>query len=231
MLTSRTWQALLLAAALFISSGCGGAVARPKPDQEAPTPAAPVVAAPPADDRPIVVALGDSLTAGLGVSREHIWPSRLQDRLDRSSHRYRVVNAGISGDTSAGGRSRLDKLLELKPEIIILELGANDGLRGLPIAPMRANLDDIIERSQRAGVQVLLAGMEVPPNLGPDYSRQFRQVFTDLARHYKVPLIPFILEGVGGKPDLNQSDGIHPTAAGHAVVVETVWQALEPMLK
>ncbi len=210
-----------------------------------PPPAAAPAATPPAapasgpaaataesrDERPVILALGDSLTAGQGVPREHSYPARLQKLLDSGGYRYRVVNAGISGDTSAGGVSRLERLLEQKPAIIILALGANDGLRGLPVAPMKANLAQIIERSQGAGARVVLAGMEIPPNYGPEYTGQFRQVFTDLAEQYGLPLIPFLLEGVGGHPELNLPDGVHPTGDGYVIVTQNVFQVLEPLLR
>jgi acyl-CoA thioesterase I len=180
--------------------------------------------------RPLIVAFGDSLTAGYGLSDDQSYTTLLQQKLDRAGYRYRVVNAGVSGDTSAGGARRIDWALEGDVRFLILELGGNDGLRGLPPAEMKKNLSAIIERTRTRDVRVILAGMEAPPNLGADYTVQFRQVFRDLARQYDVPLIPFVLEGVGGRPELNQPDGIHPNAEGEKILTETVWRALEPAL-
>lgn len=185
----------------------------------------------PADDRPVIAVLGDSLTAGLGVKADETFPARLQARLDRDGYRYRVLNAGISGDTSAGGLGRLEMVLELKPAVLVLALGANDGLRGLPLAQLRRNLEQIIERSQDGGTRVVLAGMRVPPNYGNEYADGFAAVYRELAEKHGTPLIPFLLEGVGGKPELNQPDGVHPTAEGYRIVADTVWKTLQPMLE
>jgi len=179
----------------------------------------------------VLLALGTSLTAGLGLAQSQAWPALLQARLDAGGYRYRVVNAGVSGDTSAGGLARLDWQLAQRPALVVLELGANDGLRGLPVAHTRANLGQIITRSKAAGAQVVLAGMQVPPNMGADYSAEFRQMYPDLAAEHGVPLIPFVLEGVAGVPALNQADGIHPTAEGQAMLAATVWAHVEPLLK
>ncbi|MEK7832322.1 MAG: arylesterase, partial [Acidobacteriota bacterium] len=184
-----------------------------------------------ADDLPTIVAFGDSLTAGYGLSDEQSYTTLLQRKLDENGYRYRVINAGVSGDTSAGGARRIDWALESgNVKILILELGGNDGLRGLPVADMKNNLEQVIRRAQSAGVTVVLAGMEAPPNFGADYTREFRQAFSDLAKEYKTPFIPFVLLGVGGDPRLNQPDGIHPNAAGEKVMTENVWRALEPLL-
>jgi acyl-CoA thioesterase-1 len=180
---------------------------------------------------PQIVAFGDSLTAGYGLASSQSYPSLLQQRLDEQGYRYRVVNAGISGDTSAGGVRRLDWALQGNVKFLILELGANDGLRGQPVAETKKNLAQIIERAQSRGVKVILAGMEAPPNYGADYTREFRQAFRDLAEQYNVPLIPFFLEGVGGVSRLNQGDGIHPNTEGTKLVVDNVWRVLEPLLK
>lgn len=183
------------------------------------------------DELPAIVAFGDSLTAGFGLSDEQSFTTLLQRKLDEAGYRYRVVNAGVSGDTSAGGARRIDWALQSgNVKILILELGGNDGLRGLPVAEMKKNLEQIIQRAQSAGVTVLLAGMEAPPNFGADYTRDFRQAFRDLAKQYKTPFIPFVLEGVGGNPKFNQADGIHPNAAGEKIMTETVWRTLEPLL-
>jgi acyl-CoA thioesterase-1 len=181
------------------------------------------------DARPVIVALGNSISAGFGVPAGQSFPDHLQRELDRRNLKYRVVNAGISGDTTSGGLSRLDSVLSQKPEMVIVELGGNDGLRGLPIGATRRNLEQIVERLQAAGVQVVLAGMTLPPNYGPDYIRSFEQVYRDLARKYKVTLIPFLLEGVAAT-ELMQTDGIHPTSEGHRKVAEIVAKAIDPLL-
>ncbi len=179
----------------------------------------------------IIVAFGDSLTAGLGVAPEETYPARLQEKLTLSGYRYRVVNAGVSGDTTAGGVRRVDWVLKSKPDLVILELGANDGLRGLDLKETRANLVQIIQRLQSNGTQVILAGMKLPPNYGADYTRAFQTMYSDLAKQYGIPLIPFFLEGVAAQDGLNQADGIHPTGQGYVVVVNTIFPVLEPLLK
>jgi len=183
------------------------------------------------EERPIIVAFGDSLTAGFGLTEEQSFTTLLQRKLDENGHKYHVVNSGVSGDTSAGGVSRLDWSLDGNIKFLILELGGNDGLRGLPVANMKKNLAEIIERSQARGVTVILAGMEAPPNLGDDYTREFRQAYRDLAKKYKLTFIPFVLEGVGGQAAYNQPDGIHPNAEGEKIMTENVWQSLEPLLQ
>jgi len=182
--------------------------------------------------RPTVVFLGDSLTAGLGLSTDLSFPSLIQERIEAGGLDFAVVNAGVSGDTSAGGLRRLEWALQGqgRPEVLVVALGGNDGLRGLPPEDLRKNLAAIIERGQRAGLAVILAGMEAPPNNGPDYTARFRQVYPDLARTYDIPLIPFLLDGVAGDPSLNQSDGIHPNPEGARRVADTVWKVLEPIL-
>ena len=182
------------------------------------------------EDRVIVV-LGDSLTAGLGVAADEAYPALVQARLRREGFAYRVVNAGVSGDTTAGGLRRLDWVLRSRPAIVIVALGANDGLRGLPVAAMRDNLVAIVTRLRGAGARVLLAGMRMPPNYGDAYTRAFAETFARVARQTGVALLPFLLDGVAGDPALNQPDGIHPNAAGQRVVAETVWRALRPLLE
>ena len=173
--------------------------------------------------------LGDSLTAGLGLAIDDSFPSVLQQRLKEKGFNYRVVNAGVSGDTSAGGLRRLEWALgEGDPRILIVALGGNDGLRGLPAAQLQENLASIIEAGQKRGLTVILAGMEAPPNYGPEYTTAFRKTYQDLARKYNVRLIPFLLQGVAGDPALNQGDGIHPNARGARLVADLVWAALEP---
>ena len=181
--------------------------------------------------RPRIVFLGDSLTAGLGLPREEAFPSLIQERLHADGYAYEVVNAGVSGDTAAGGLSRLDWSLEGDVAILVIELGANDGLRGLPVSQLRRNLSEIIRRAQQRGITVILTGMEAPPNYGIAYTSEFRRVFRDLADQHEVAFVPFFLEGVAGIPALNNSDGMHPNAAGAQIVAETVWRELEPLLE
>lgn len=185
-----------------------------------------------ADEAPArIVAFGDSLTAGLGVAADEAYPAQLQRRLDELHLRYRVINAGVSGDTTAGGLRRVSWILNGKPAIVILELGANDGLRGLSLEQTRHNLEQIIERLQSAGVTVVLAGMKLPPNYGPDYTAGFEAIYPALAQRYRLPLIPFFLEGVAASATLNQADGIHPTKEGYRIVAEQVLKSLRPLLR
>jgi acyl-CoA thioesterase I len=179
--------------------------------------------------RPRVVILGDSLTAGLGLSADQAYPALLQARLKDEGLDYEVVNAGVSGDTSAGGLSRLDWALEGDVRILVVALGGNDGLRGLPPDALKQNLATIVERAQARHIQVILAGMEAPPNYGRDYIVNFHKVYPTLAREYHVALVPFLLQDVAGSETLNQSDGIHPTVAGARIVADNVWRVLEPV--
>jgi acyl-CoA thioesterase-1 len=199
----------------------------------APTTSAPAVA--PSEDThegyPRIVILGDSLTAGYGLEKDQSYLALLQHHLDAEGFKYNMVNAGVSGDTSAGGLRRLDWSLEGDVRVLVVALGGNDGLRGLPVDQLKKNLAEIIERGQGRGATVILAGMEAPPNYGPEYTRAFHQAYRDLARQYDVPLIPFLLEGVAGIPSLNQPDGIHPNVAGAQIVERTVWGTLAPVLQ
>ena len=222
------WLALCCAAAV----GCAGADTAGKsssPTQSA-SPVEPAAPVEQADDRPIIVAFGDSLTAGYGLAESQSYPALLQQRLDEKGLRYRVVNAGISGDTSAGGVRRIDWALAGEVKFMILELGANDALRGQAVAAMKKNLSQIIVRAQSRNMTVVLAGMEAPPNYGDDYTREFRRAFQDLAQQHKLKLIPFFLAGVGGRAELNQADGIHPNTAGTKIVADNVWRVLQPLL-
>lgn len=180
---------------------------------------------------PRIVFLGDSLTAGYGLAREQSVPSLIQARLRAEGYRYEVINAGVSGDTSAGGLSRLDWSLDGAVEVLVIELGANDGLRGLPVNELKRNLTEVVTRAKARHITVILTGMEAPPNYGAAYTSEFRQVFRDVAREQQVAFIPFYLEGVAGNPQLNISDGIHPNPAGARIVEQTIWRALEPMLE
>ena len=178
----------------------------------------------------VIVALGDSLTAGLGVAADEAYPARLEARLAREGYGYRVVNAGVSGDTTAGGLRRVDWVLRAKPEIVIVALGANDGLRAQSPQAMRENLTAIVKRLQAAGARVLLVGMRLPPNYGAQYTKEFQAVFPEVARSTGVAFMPFLLDGVAADPRLNQPDGIHPTAAGQQVIADRLWPYLRPLL-
>src|SRR5262245_41785409 len=180
---------------------------------------------------PRVVILGDSLTAGLGLAVGQSSPALLQQRLKAEGSPYQVVNAGVSGDTSAGGLSRLDWALEGDVRVLIVALGGNDGLRGLPTAQLKANLSQIITRAQQRGITVILAGMEAPPNYGREYLVGFHQVYPALAKEYHVALVPFLLDGVAGHDALNQRDGIHPSAEGAQIVADNVWKVLKPVIE
>ena len=219
---------LLLGLTLLIS--CGQRKPAESPHAEPARRSDPAVPTP-ADTRPVIVAFGDSLSAGYGMETGLSYPDFLQKELDRAGYRFRVINAGISGDTTNGGLARVETVTALKPEIVILELGGNDGLRGLPLSTSRANLEEIIVQLRKSGARVLLAGITLPPNYGPDYIQEFVGIYKDLAAKYKLPLIPFLLEGVGGHAGLMQRDGIHPNAEGSRIVAGNVMQVLEPLLK
>lgn len=175
---------------------------------------------------------GDSLSAGYGIDVRASWVTLLGQRLATQGYAYRVVNASVSGETTAGGITRLPAALKRhRPEIVILELGANDGLRGLSLAQTRANLESMIKAAQTAGARVLLVGIHLPPNYGPDFTRKFRAVYDDLVRRYRLAYVPFLLEGVALSPGLMQADGLHPTASAQPRVLDNVWPYLEPLLK
>ncbi|MET4075602.1 arylesterase [Hymenobacter sp. UYCo722] len=176
---------------------------------------------------------GNSLTAGYGVEPEEAFAGLIGHKIDSLKLPYEVINAGLSGETTAGGRSRVGWILKQPVDVFVLELGANDGLRGLPLSATRENLQGIVDtvRRRSPGAQIVLAGMQIPPNMGQTYSADFKAVFQEVAAKNHLVLIPFLLEGVGGHPDLNQADGIHPTPAGHRIVARTVWATLGPLLK
>jgi acyl-CoA thioesterase-1 len=220
----RRVSILSLLAACAVLAGCSKEAEEPAPVEDSAR------APKPADSRPVIVAFGDSLTAGHGSGADQNYPLLLQRELDRRGLRYRVVNAGVGGDTTSGGLERAGTVLDLKPAMVILEFGGNDGLRGLPVATTRANLDELIATLKRSGTQVVLAGMTLPPNYGPDYIRRFEQIYKDLAAKHGAPLIPFFLDGVGGHPKYMQSDGIHPNAEGNRKVAALVMKFIEPLL-
>ena len=180
---------------------------------------------------PKIVAFGDSLTAGFGVSSDESYPAQLATQLHERGWHYEVVNAGVSGETSAGGVRRVEWILKSQPTVVILELGVNDGLRGLSLQQTYTNLRSIIDRLQDKGVMVILAGMRIPPNYGEAYTGKFFEMYERLAQELTLPLIPFLLEGVAAQPGLNQADGIHPTAEGYTIVAQNVFHTLEPLLK
>jgi acyl-CoA thioesterase I len=211
----------------------GSMRSKPRPAASAP-PAASGAATPTATParaaRPRVVVLGDSLSAGLGLPSQEAFPSLLQRKIDAEGLKFEVINAGVSGDTSAGGLRRLDWALDGDVQVLIVGLGANDGLRGLPVDEMRRNLSTIVERAQARHITVVLCGMEAPPNFGASYTTAFRTAFKDVATKYHVAFVPFLLDGVAGLADLNQEDGIHPNARGAQKVADTVWSTLKPLL-
>lgn len=175
---------------------------------------------------------GDSLTAGYGLSPEEAFPALIDQKLKKQGKNWKVINGGLSGETSAGGLTRIDWMLRQPVDIFILELGGNDGLRGLPLEQTKSNLQGIIDKvkAKNPNVKIIVAGMMVPPNMGPEYSQQFKSVYPDLAKKNKATLIPFLLEGVGGVEKLNLPDGIHPNPEGHKLVAETIWRVITPML-
>jgi acyl-CoA thioesterase-1 len=220
-----------VAACALLLAGCGRQPSRSVDNAAAGEVSPPARAA--VDDvaHPKIVALGDSLTAGYGLLEMQAYPALLQQKLNDEGYAWDVVNAGISGDTSAAGLQRLDWALEAgNVRILIVELGANDGLRGLPVAEMKKNLAAIIARAQSRQILVLLLGMEAPPNYGPEYAAAFRQAFRDLARQYRVSFIPFMLDKVAGVTALNQADGIHPNTEGTRIVADAIWSRLRPMV-
>lgn len=203
MAAARTRVAL--AALLIAALACGTCRAEVPPDEG------------------LIVALGDSLTAGLGLSEREAWPAQLERRLRAAGFRWKVINAGISGETSSGARARLEWVLGLKPDILVLETGANDGLRGIPPQVLRGNLDAMLSTLGEKGVTVVLAGMQMLRNMGPSYTTAFARVYPELAQKHRAILVPFFLEGVAANPALNQADGIHPTAAGYRVVTDLLY--------
>lgn len=203
---SQTWRTVVLG--LWLAAGLGAAEPR------------------------TLIFFGDSLTAGLGVDPDEAYPALVQKKLADSGRSWRVVNAGLSGETTAGGLRRLDWILRQRVDLIVIALGGNDGLRGIDPASSRSNLEAMIARvrERHPDAKIVLAGMQMPVNFGAAYTQQFAAMYPELAKKCQVPLIPFLLEGVGGVPALNQADGIHPTPEGHRIVAETVWRVLQPLL-
>ncbi len=216
--------------ALLPLAGCGSG-SPPQPARPAPAATAPATPSKAPDARPAIVVFGDSISAGFGLDTGQSFPDLLQEDLDRRRIPCRVVNMGVSGDTTQDGLARISLALAEKPAIALIELGGNDGLRGIPIAVTRSNLASLIEDFQHAGARVVLAGMTLPPNYGPDYIAKFSALYRDLAARYKLTLIPFLLEGVGGDPRYMQHDGLHPNAAGARQVEALVMTTIEPLLR
>jgi acyl-CoA thioesterase I len=230
-MTLRIFKVLVLSLAL---GACSDQASAPRvvetSVQNPAAPSAPVTPAAAPRNQKVVVCLGDSLTAGYALDVEQAFPYLVEQRLRQEGYAVEVRNAGISGDTTAGGLSRLDWLLRQQPDVLVVALGANDGLRGLSVATMEQNLREIIKRARAERVEVVLAGMALPPSYGADYADAFAAVYPRLAKEFDLPLIPFLLDGVAGFPELNLSDGIHPTAGGHQVIAETVRRGLLPVL-
>lgn len=216
----------IFSASMFF--GCGAA----RPSATADNANRPVATPDIKTDRPKIVAFGDSLTAGFGLLEKESYPYLLQEKLKADGFDYEVVNAGVSGDTTLGGLERIDWVLEMENiKILVLELGANDLMRGVPAAQVKKNLDTIIRKAKAKNVRVLLCGMLAPPTAGSDYGRDFSNLFPDLATEHKTSYLPFLLENVATKKELNQSDGIHPNAQGEVIMTENVYKELKPMLQ
>jgi acyl-CoA thioesterase-1 len=222
-------RVLIISAALAVAACSSSEPAPPREitSQRASTAPAPASAS----TRPRIVFLGDSLTAGLGLDAEQSVPSLVQKHLDAEGYTYEVVNAGVSGDTSAGGLRRLDWSLDGDVRILVVELGANDGLRGLPVTQMKQNLQTIVQTAKKRSIDVLLTGMEAPPNYGAAYTSEFRRAFRDLAAQERVAFMPFFLYEVAGIPTLNIADGIHPNPAGARIVEANLWRSLKPLVE
>lgn len=220
-----------LVAMTALAAACTAERAEEAPKSEEARPAESSVQ--PDDSRPVVMFLGTSLTAGYGLDPADAFPSLIQGKIDRAGLDYQVVNRGVSGETSAGARQRIDWLLRQPVAVLVVETGANDGLRGQAPEELRANIQAIIDRAraEEAPPDIVLVGMEAPPNLGARFTGRFREVYRDLAQENDLSLVPFLLEGVGGVDSLNQGDGIHPNAKGHRLVAENVWRVLEPVLR
>jgi len=224
----RNRMAVLIA--VWLLAACRAA---PQSESAPPAPAESPASAPAPgteEGRPRVVILGDSLTAGLGLLEAQSYPALLQRKIDTDGYDFEVENAGVSGDTTAGGLRRLDWALQGNVKVLVVALGGNDGLRGLSTAGMKNNLTQIVERARERNLKVILAGMEAPPNYGAEYASAFRQVFREVAQKERVTFIPFLLDKVAGQPALNQGDGIHPNTRGAEIVADTVWNVLRPAL-
>ncbi|MES2731861.1 MAG: arylesterase [Bacteroidota bacterium] len=235
MMTNKMMK-YLICLTIGLLSGCNSDPKRPANSISQVAPKEVTTATKPTDipssDKKTIVFFGNSLTAGYGLELSQAFPALIQQRIDSLKLPYRVINAGLSGETTAGGKGRIDWLLKQKIDVFVLELGGNDGLRGIDTKSTRRNLQDMIDRvkAKYPDVKIILAGMQIPPNMGQQYTAEFRAIYRELAEKNQLILIPFLLEGVGGHPSLNLPDGIHPTAEGHKIVMENVWKVLEGTL-
>jgi acyl-CoA thioesterase-1 len=225
------WIAVAVGLTQFSCGGSKQQPSEPAPSASETKPPVQAKAPEPPDTRPVLVAFGDSLTAGFGADPGYSFPDFLQKDLDQSGYHWRVVNAGVSGDTTTDGVNRLPEVLAYKPRLVILEFGGNDGLRGLPLTTTRANLEQMIEALTKSGAKIILAGMTLPPNYGPEYIQGFQRNYQELAEKYKLSLIPFLLSDVALNRNLMQRDGIHPTAQGNEIVARSVLKFVKPMLR
>lgn len=239
-MTWRKIPTLALTLLIPVVSACSPEVSEDDPVRQAvparttkaPAPPRAAVDRPaPQTSEPLVIFLGDSLTAGLGLAENQAYPALLDRKLDEAGNPVRVLNAGVSGDTTAGGLSRLDWLLSQKPDVLVVGLGANDGLRALPVEETEKNLREIVRRAKAAGARVLLLGMQIPPNYGPEYTTAFADMYPRIAKDLDVPLVPFLLDKVGGIRELNLEDGIHPNARGQEILAENVLPYLEELVE
>lgn len=226
---TRTLLIYLLSLLMISTIGACGNPADKAPDDNQK---ATEKVAEPVDSFKTILFFGNSLTAGYGLDPVEAFPALIQIKIDSLKLPYKVINGGLSGETTSGGKTRIDWLLRQKIDVFILELGANDGLRGIPVKETKQNLQAIIDqvKSKYPDVKLVLAGMHVPPNMGAAYAKEFHAIYSDIARKNQMTLIPFLLEGVGGNPELNQGDGIHPTAEGHKIVADEVWKYIQPIL-
>lgn len=222
----------ILGSFIFLTAAIFGCSAKTATKQANSDPKRPLTTPQITSDRPKIIAFGDSLTAGFGLAEKESYPYLLQEKLKADGYNYEVINAGISGETSLGGLERIDWVLEMEnAEILILELGANDLLRGVPVAKMKDNLSKIIQKAKAKNIRVLLCGMIAPPTMGAEYQRDYTMAFPDLAEEHKIEFLPFLLEGIALNKNLNQADGIHPNAEGEKVMTDSIYKALTPMLK
>ena len=226
--TQRTWFLLML----FLMVSCSGQAQKAEPIVAQDSTSAAEKEAAAEASKKVMLIFGDSITAGYGLEQEQAFPALLQTKIDSVQAPWKVINGGLSGETTAAGLRRLEWTLQQPVDLLLIELGGNDALRGVSVSEMRTNLDKMIQmtKSKYPDAMIVLAGMKVPPNLGPQYGKEFEAVYAQLAKKHGITLIPFILEGVGGNEDLNQADQIHPTAEGHRIIAKTVWEVIEPLL-
>ena len=226
--TQRTWFLLML----FLMVSCSGQAQKAEPIVAQDSTSAAEKEAAAEASKKVMLIFGDSITAGYGLEQEQAFPALLQTKIDSVQAPWKVINGGLSGETTAAGLRRLEWTLQQPVDLLLIELGGNDALRGVSVSEMRSNLDKMIQmtKSKYPDAMIVLAGMKVPPNLGAQYGKEFEAVYAQLAKKHGITLIPFILEGVGGNENLNQADQIHPTAEGHRIIAKTVWEVIEPLL-